>query len=1226
MSAVPPRSSAASPCVCPEPGTSHYSPAAAGRAARMETLFTWLHLSDLHVHAAREDDADARASMPALEARVLAALNHDLEEQAQDPIDALLVTGDVAWSGQREEYVVADAWLVGAARAAGLGPERVLVVPGNHDVDRSADRAPLTSKLVAELRGGRRRLDAALTHTRAREVLEARLYPYSVFAATFGPPPADDGAPTDALWWSHRIEGRRGLRVRLIGLSTAFLAEGDADRGRLRIGDRQLEAAAQTIQGGELTVVMAHHPARGGWLADEPDAEAWLRRHAHVLLSGHAHDPVADEARAGAPGPFVWVAAGAAPARRKIGLGSERRLGYAMTSVLRSGDGSLTLRVAPRRWSPEMGRFTLDDRHLARGEVATHLPLRLSLPGISRPTAPPPALARPSAPPPPVGMSAGSYSYTPSSPVPPPPEESAGPLAKSGPPLLLPPPLPPPLPVAPATAPALPRHSSSSRFDRSARPRPPPLPSEPPVPAAWAGQRVVLPQPPPLPGLASHETRPNAPAPVFTPPPSALRPLRAVSSLSSSDRAPAVTSREGPPNRPARALFEGPGGLPVMPLPLFTGHEAELDAIEDALARPSCQCVVVTGLGGVGKSALAQQLVATRAADLFEEGAWIDARDLAGELGRVAKRFGLRTFDRAPSAAEARAFLCDAIARRRVLLVVDDVNPGLADLGALPIPGGASRVIVTTRLLTLHEDLGRGARPVPVAPWSEEQSRAHLVAMVPALASEPEEVLDALARRVGGLPLGVHLLGRRLLRADVDVPSLIAKIEREPLMVLDGAARRGEATVTSTFGPAFTALAEPLRQVLVALAACARETRAAMVAEIVGVREDEATLALEGLAEQSLVEWDRDSDLPFRLPPVLRAFLRDQPGAAEAEAAHESLVLGSVIAHTDPTAWREAEADLPEALAVVERRTASGDPSGAWEVLKAIHGLLERRDRYADFINAARRIVRAAPEDGPTAPAVLADLGLSLAALGDIPQARRCLDRALALAEQRGYRDTEALALGGLGRVHAILGDLDQATASYRRAAALHEALGMRRFFALDLANVGLLLRRSGNVGEAIELLERALALHEQIGELEGRAEALGGLGLCYRDIGQLEAAVEQFQRALEIHGDLGRRAGQATMLGNLGNTYRAGGNLGEAVNHLERALAIYEELGMPEGQGAALGNLGACYRALGDHQRAYDAYERALDALRHVGLPDEHPHVRVILGALAELGRRPRG
>jgi tetratricopeptide (TPR) repeat protein len=1068
----------------------------------METLFTWLHLSDLCLRSPRED-----GGAPA--EQLLAALGEDVEQLGADPFDAVLVTGDLAATGQPEEYAAADALLVGAAHAVHLGPERVYLVPGNHDVDRSADRSPLTGKLVAELRQGRRRFDAALEHARAREVLSARLRPFAVFAGTFGPPPADDDAPPEELlWWSHRVEGRGGLKVRIVGLCTAFLADGDADRGVLRLGERQLADVAGTIKPGELVVAMTHHPARGGWLADEHDADAWLRRYAHVHVTGHPHDPIAEEARAGVAGPYVWVAAGSSPPRRK---GAERRLGYAACSIVQRPDGAMEVHIAPRRWSPEAAGFVRDERFLPRDEIGSVRRLALTLAAHSAPPAP-------------------------------------------------------------------------------RDPTPPPPPVRVPAPAA---QRSPSTPPPPVIAAA----RPGAIGPrAITPP-----------------------ARAATPGAPR--VFEGPGAMPAVPVPLFEDRTGEVAAIVAAFEEPSVAAVLLTGPGGVGKTALAQQIVATRAASMFEESAWIDARDLEAEVGRLLKRFGVKVARTDDPVQALRA----ALSPRRVLLVIDNVSSGVAGVRALPVlAGGRARTLITSRIVSLNEDLGRGVRSVHVGGFPDAVARSFLRALVPGHApdrghaADRDEALDALALRVEGLPLGLRLLGRRLARPDVTPESLAEAFDRDPLGTLDGAAREGESTVLSTFAPAFEALPGALQTALLALAVCAPSTRARTVAHVAGEREDDIAMTLEGLADQSLVEHVHGDDRPFRLHPVVRAFLRGRPAASALESAHDGWVLGHTLAHGEAQAWDEIEAELPEILGMIDRRLGRGDTQGAWDLLRAVIGALSLRDRYAEILDVARRIHAASPEDSAHAVAALCEIGKTQTTLGDLGAAMQSLGDALMLAEASGYQESEALALAGLGRAHGGLGDLEKAGAYHLRAAALHQQLGKRRHHAADMAAVGLVSRRAGNIGDAIEYFERALAAYDELGDIEGRAEALAGLGLCFRDIGELDSAVESFRQALAIHEQLGRRAGQATMLGNLGNTYRTLGELDAAIEHLDRALSIYEDLGLLEGQGAALGNLGACYRALNEAPRALDHYERALAVLRRVGLPDDHPHVRAVLAGLA--------
>jgi tetratricopeptide (TPR) repeat protein len=531
--------------------------------------------------------------------------------------------------------------------------------------------------------------------------------------------------------------------------------------------------------------------------------------------------------------------------------------------------------------------------------------------------------------------------------------------------------------------------------------------------------------------------------------------------------------------------------------------------------------------------------------------------------------------------------------------------------------------VVTSRIVTLHEDLGRLARSIRLGTWDDATCRAHFREVVPALAREPDADLDRLARRVGGLPLAVRLLAKQLLRPGVDPRSLAERLDREPLTALDSAARGAERTVVATFQSALDGLGDAERRVLHALAACAPATRAEVVAAVAGVREADAALALEGLAEQSLVEWLPDAEQPFRLHDVVRLLVSSLPGAQEAAAAHDAWALERVAAHRAAGAWRALDREVAEVLAVVDHRLHRGDAPGAWQALATILGALDRRGMFGELVAAATRVLAAVPPDSIEAAALLGNLGIAWCSLGEIAKATANLERALSIADARRWPEGQALALGGLGRCQSALGRWAEAIASHQRAAAIHQRLGQQRSLAESLGNIGLAYRRSGDVNKAVEHLEDALAIYEELPPLEGRAEVLGGLGLCFRDIGELAGAVDYFQRALAIHETLGGAGGQATMLGNLGNAYRSLGDKARAVENLERALALYTDLGQLDGQGVALGNLGACYQAAGDKARGREYFERARDTLRRAGLPDDHPHLKMVLGAL---GRRSGG
>jgi len=160
-------------------------------------LFTWLHISDIHMgHGPTSHRWDQRL--------VLEALTRDVQqapERGTPRPDAIIITGDIAFSGaalHADEYNQATLWLTKLSVALGLAPDAVFMVPGNHDAQRHGTRN--VRRLVARLRAGEESVDEALADLSDRRLLEARLSNYLQFARAFAPARAE-------LFW-HEIVAR----------------------------------------------------------------------------------------------------------------------------------------------------------------------------------------------------------------------------------------------------------------------------------------------------------------------------------------------------------------------------------------------------------------------------------------------------------------------------------------------------------------------------------------------------------------------------------------------------------------------------------------------------------------------------------------------------------------------------------------------------------------------------------------------------------------------------------------------------------------------------------------------------------------------------------------------------------------------------------------------------------------------------------------------------------
>lgn len=338
----------------------------------MDTLFRWIHLSDIHTgHGDRAYAWDQRLVLDEI-VRDIAALR---EKEPAPPINAILVTGDIANTGAGRtptEYDDAAKWLHRVAAAAGVTPAQIFLVPGNHDVDRGADRDDAVKQLVTDLREGTKSLDDALTDAAPRALLARRMARYLDFADQFAPVGA---TPDERLHWVHRLVAPSGLAVRLVGLNTTLLAAGDDDQGKLRVGMKQIGHAFADMQESELVLALGHHPLGGGWLFDQPEIEPWLKKHAHALLTGHVHVANAEESRSGAGSSFLRVVAGSAHGDH-MPTGIPAGHGYSFGAIVRGNDGAIHARITPRKWSaPNVMGFRPDVDNLPENQPYSDHPL-----------------------------------------------------------------------------------------------------------------------------------------------------------------------------------------------------------------------------------------------------------------------------------------------------------------------------------------------------------------------------------------------------------------------------------------------------------------------------------------------------------------------------------------------------------------------------------------------------------------------------------------------------------------------------------------------------------------------------------------------------------------------------------------------------------------------------------------------------------------------------------
>jgi len=204
-------------------------------------------------------------------------------------VDAILVSGDIAYKGHGDEYKAAYQWLKELADVCGCPLERLFVIPGNHDVDRNIAGADTAVRnvhsVLASAQSDHREgeLRAQFGQFDTGHALLKPITKYNEFAAKF----SCQVYPTEKLFWHQDIPLDARTILRIYGLTSTLLSGkgGDNDlKGQLYLSP--LQTVLDPLDG-VINLVMCHHPP--DWLLDHDPVDDAVNGRAMVQFFGHKH-------------------------------------------------------------------------------------------------------------------------------------------------------------------------------------------------------------------------------------------------------------------------------------------------------------------------------------------------------------------------------------------------------------------------------------------------------------------------------------------------------------------------------------------------------------------------------------------------------------------------------------------------------------------------------------------------------------------------------------------------------------------------------------------------------------------------------------------------------------------------------------------------------------------------------------------------------------------------
>jgi tetratricopeptide (TPR) repeat protein len=678
---------------------------------------------------------------------------------------------------------------------------------------------------------------------------------------------------------------------------------------------------------------------------------------------------------------------------------------------------------------------------------------------------------------------------------------------------------------------------------------------------------------------------------------------------------------------------DGPQSASVVPRQLpadisaFVNRRPELRALSRLVTqaaksravrrhRPPASVVVITGSGGVGKTALALHW-AHRIRDMFPDGEiyanlrGYDEGPPAGAeivLDRILRDLGVQS-SLIPQDLDGRAALFRSlIAGRSILMVLDNV----ADVSQVRplIPGGAGPLLVITSRSHLHGLAVRdGAQRVQLDILREPDAVALLreVTRTSSRRDSPDDLAE-LARLCARLPLALRIAAERAAsRPMMQLAELIADL-RDDSMLWDalslGTGPGGEG-VRTVFAWSYRDLSDDAARMFRALGLHrGPDISLQAAAAAAGVPTRTARRSLDILLGAFLIESVRPGR--YQLHDLLRAYALDEARTVDSDSARTNTldrilrwyIAGSSQASAvlspgdmfavditpaegpEPVQFGDAAAafewfdtERPNLVASARSAAEAGLSRRAWELAMVLSPIHMQHFTFDDWSVLSAIAVTAAEEmnDLKALASALDNRGKYLFRTRNLGDAKVAHTRALAIRREIGDQRGVCESLNALGLIGLRTRELAEASRYFEETSASARRIGDPQWDGLGRMNWAEALLHSGNAAPALAIIAPLPTFFAELQDPAYEGNAFWLLSWAQRLLGDIPAAGAAIDSALHIAEASSNRMWEAFWLIEAARVHLAAGDPAEAMRCCRMAASLQRQIGDPSREATAL-------------------------------------------------------